>query len=717
MTEPLAPPAEGFSGKENPWDLPRFDRFAVDRVEPDVAELLTNAEEGFAKIEREVAPTYAATVTAADRLFEPFERVWGPVGHLMGVQNSPELRAAQAAAQPKIVRFGLKTAQSRPIYEALVALRDGAEWEKLSSVQRRIVSHKILSAELAGVALEGEKKERFNALAEEASKLSTEFSNHVLDATKAFSLTLTDPAEVDGVPQTARRLFAAAHNEAKGRTASENDEPEATPENGPWRVTLDGPAMIPFLQHATRRDLRERVYRAHVTKASGAGESPEEDDNTPLVGRILAIRQKIAELLGYPHYAAVSLAEKMAPDVVAVEKLHADLLGAAKDGAAEDMADLKPLAERYGLDEIRHWDVAFLAERLREERFEFTDEDLRPYFALPNVLEGLFSLCRRLFGVTVEHADGEAPVWHPDARFFRLRLSSEGDEAGETIAGFYLDPYSRPADKRGGAWMGDCLGRRRNADGSLQLPVAYLICNGTPPTGDTPSLMSFREVETLFHEFGHGLQHMLTTVEEPGAAGISGVEWDAVELPSQFMENWCYHRPTLMGFAKHHETGEPLPDELFEKIVKARTFRAGSQMCRQIGFGSSDMKLHSSPEIAGDADAALELHRETLTATAVLPPLGEDRTLCSFSHIFAGGYAAGYYSYKWAEVLSADAFAAFEEAGLDDEAAVERTGRRFRDTVLSLGGGEDPMGVFERFRGRPPQPDALLRHSGLKSAE
>ena len=621
----------------------------------------------------------------------------------MGVKNSPELREAHAAVQPAVVRFGLRAAQSKPLYDALVALRDGPAWAGLSGVQRRIVAKKILGAELAGVALEGEEKDRFNALAEESSKLSTEFSNHVLDATKAFALTLTTEEEVEGLPPTARRLYAAAHNEAK-----DDGDAEATPEAGPWRVTLDGPALVPFLQHAERRDLRERLYRANVTKASGAGDSPAEDDNSPLVGRILAVRQEMAELLGYPHFAAVSLAEKMAPSVEAVEELHADLLGSAKAGAEADMDDLQPLAGRYGVDDVRHWDVAFLAERLREERFEFTDEDLRPYFALPDVLDGLFGLCDRLFGITVEAADGEAPVWHPDVRFFRVR-----GEDGRTIAGFYLDPYSRPADKRGGAWMDDCLGRRRREDGALQLPVAHLVCNGTPPTGDTPSLMSFREVETLFHEFGHGLQHMLTTVDEPGAAGISGVEWDAVELPSQFMENWCYHRPTLLGFAKHHETGEPLPEDLFEKIVKARTFRAGSQMCRQIGFGSSDMQLHSSPEIAGDSDAALAEHRATLTRTGVLAPLPEDRSLCAFSHIFAGGYAAGYYSYKWAEVLSADAFAAFEEAGLDDEAAVEKTGRRFRDTVLSLGGGEDPMAVFERFRGRPPEPDALLRHSGL----
>ena len=705
MTEPLpAPPAGQFDEPgANPWDLPRFDAFTTESVEPDVTALLEKAAAGFETIEADAQSTYAATVAASDRLFEPFERVWGPVWHLMGVKNSPELREAHAAVQPAVVRFGLRAAQSKPVYEALVALRDGPEWKSLSDIQKRIVSKKILGAELAGVALEGEAKERFNALSEEASTLSTEFSNHVLDATKAFALTLTAEEEVQGLPKTARRLYAAAHNEAKG-----DGDPEATPESGPWRVTLDGPALVQFLSHAERRDLRETLYRAHVTKASGAGDSPPEDNNAPLIGRLLAIRQEQAELLGYPHFAAVSLAEKMAPSVEAVADLHADLLGAAKDGAAEDMDDLKPVAERYGIDEIRHWDVGFLAERLREERFGFTDEDLRPYFALPDVLDGLFGLCHRLFGIAVEHADGEAPVWQKDVRFFRVK-----GEDGETIAGFYLDPYSRPADKRGGAWMGDCLGRRRNADGSLQLPVAYLVCNGTPPTGDTPSLMSFREVETLFHEFGHGLQHMLTTVDEPGAAGISGVEWDAVELPSQFMENWCYHRPTLLGFAKHHETGEPLPADLFEKIVKARTFRAGSQMCRQIGFGASDMTLHSTPEIAGDADAALAAHRKTLTETSVLPPLPEDRSLCSFSHIFAGGYAAGYYSYKWAEVLSADAFAAFEEAGLDDEAAVAETGRRFRDTVLSLGGGEDPMAVFERFRGRAPEPDALLRHSGL----
>ncbi|MEM9701789.1 MAG: M3 family metallopeptidase, partial [Planctomycetota bacterium] len=498
MSEPQSP-AEPFNpDAETQWGAPRFDLFTVERVEPSVTALLESAAAGFAEIEANVKPTYAAAVEAADRLFEPFEQIWGPVGHLMGVRNSPELREAHAAVQPAIVRFSLRTAQSRPMYEALVALRDGDEWDSLSGVQRRIVNQKILAAELAGVALEGEAKERFNALSEEASKLSTEFSNNALDATKGYSRILFNPDEVDGLPPTVKRLAAAAMNQVDDPDdVDENAEP-ATEENGPWQISLDPTILIPFLQHATRRDIREDLYRKHVAKASDLDVSSA-GDNAPLIGRQLAIRQEMAELLGYPHFAAVSLAEKMAPSVEAVNDLHSDLLERAKPGAAADLDDLRPIAERYRIEEVKHWDVAFLAERLREERFEFTDEELRPYFALPNVLDGLFELCNRLFGIMVEPADGEAPIWHDDVRFFRVR-----NDEGEIIAGFYLDPYSRPADKRGGAWMGDCLGRRRGADGALQLPIAYLICNGTPPTGETPSLMTFREVETLFHEFGHG---------------------------------------------------------------------------------------------------------------------------------------------------------------------------------------------------------------------
>ncbi|MBW3540060.1 MAG: M3 family metallopeptidase [Planctomycetes bacterium] len=362
--------------------------------------------------------------------------------------------------------------------------------------------------------------------------------------------------------------------------------------------------------------------------------------------------------------------------------------------------------QRQDRDEFAHWDVAFWSERLRERRYEYTDEELRPYFPLQRVLDGLFGLAERLFDVTVRSADGEAPVWHKDVRFFKVFDRSRGH-----IASFYLDPYSRPENKRGGAWMDECFVRRYDR-GRLQLPVAHLVCNATPPVGERPSLMTFREVETLFHEFGHGLQHMLTMVDYRDAAGINGIEWDAVELPSQFMENWCYHRPTLVGMTAHYETGEPLPERLFEKIKDSRNHLSGTQMLRQLRFGMTDMRLHHVYDPEG-ALTPFDIERQVAERTSLLPPLPDDRSLCSFQHIFAGGYAAGYYSYKWAEVLSADAFAAFEEAGLDDEQAVAATGRRFRATVLSSGGARHPMTVFRDFRGREPSPEPLLRHSGL----
>jgi len=401
----------------------------------------------------------------------------------------------------------------------------------------------------------------------------------------------------------------------------------------------------------------------------------------------------------------MSLHSKMAPDVAAVERLLGELREASWEAALRDLDDLRALAredDAAEADDLKNWDAAFWAERLRERRYAYSDEALRPYFPLPRVLDGLFALAGRLFDVRVRAADGKAPVWHPDVRFFRVE-----DAHGAPVAAFYLDPYSRPAEKRGGAWMDEVVGR-----GPGRLPIAHLVCNQVPPVGDRPSCMTFDEVHTLFHEFGHGLQHMLTAVDRPLAAGIRNVEWDAVELPSQFMENWCYHRETLLGLSRHVDTGEPLPDELFEKLVAARTFRAGSDMLRQLYFAFLDLELHQrwSPE---GGESVFDVQRRVAARTTVLPPLPEDRFLCGFTHIFAGGYAAGYYSYKWAEVLSADAFSAFEEAGLEDPRAVAATGRRFRDTVLALGGSRHPMDVFKAFRGREPSTAALLRQAGL----
>ncbi|MBN8526864.1 MAG: M3 family metallopeptidase [Planctomycetes bacterium] len=453
------------------------------------------------------------------------------------------------------------------------------------------------------------------------------------------------------------------------------------------------------MEHSRRRDLRERLYRGFVRRGADVPH-----DNGPVIERILALKREQARLLGFASWAEVSLSQKMAGSVAAVDRLLDELHAAALPKARAEHAELTAYARQKSGDaalELQPWDVGFWAERLREERYAYTDEELRPYFALPRVLDGLFALCGRIFGIRVEAADGTAPVWNPDVRFFRVLDASDGRQ----LAAFYLDPYSRPADKRGGAWMDNALDRKGE-----RVPVAYLVCNQTPPVGDAPSLMTFREVETLFHEFGHGLQHMLTTVPRMEAAGINNVEWDAVELPSQFMENWCLHRPTLAQLARHWQSGEPLPEHLADRLRQAKTYRAGSATLRQIYFARTDLELHARFD---GGCSPHDVQRRVAATHTVVAPLPEDRSLCAFSHIFAGGYSAGYYSYKWAEVLSADAFAAFEEAGLDDPAAVAATGRRFRDTVLALGGGRHPMEVFRAFRGRAPSTAALLRHSGL----
>jgi oligopeptidase A len=618
----------------------------------------------------------------------------------MGVKNSPELRQAYETVQPQVVQFYTRLGQSQPIYHAFKALRDGDPWKTLDPAQQRIVESAIREAELSGVGLSGEARERFNAIQQELAALTTKFANNVLDATKAYSLTLTDKAEVDGLPASWLSLAAQAAREA----GVEN----ATPENGPWRITLDFPSYFPFMQHSTRRDLREKIYRSSITLAASG-----EFDNHPLIDRILALRQELAELLGFKTYAEVSLASKMAPNVEAVDKLLEELRCASYDAAVKELAELKAFAASKGAAEandLQHWDTRFWSERQREEKFAFTQEELRPYFPLPQVLDGLFGLVKRLFGVTVSSADGQAPVWHEDVRYFQI-----ADETGNPIAYFYLDPYSRPAEKQGGAWMDSCINRSQiglNGSVQIRLPVAYLVCNQTPPVDGKPSLMTFIEVETLFHEFGHGLHHMLTKVNYADAAGTNNVEWDAVELPSQFMENWCYDRTTLFGMAQHYETSEPLPEHYYQKLLAAKNYMSGSGMLRQLHFSSVDLELHHRYRPGGQ-ETPDDVRSRIARTTTVLPFLPEDAMLCAFRHIFAGGYAAGYYSYSWAEVLSADAFAAFEEAGLDNEEAIKATGKRYGDTVLALGGSQHPMEVFKSFRGREPSTEALLRHNGL----
>ncbi|MBM4279491.1 MAG: M3 family metallopeptidase [Deltaproteobacteria bacterium] len=685
--------------------LPPFATIAADHVVPCIDALLGDLAAGRADLEARLEQrgddvAYGDIVEGLADLTEPLERAWGVVGHLMGTRNEQALREAQQAAQPKVVLALMELSQSEPVFRALSRLQASPTFASLTPSRRRIVEKRLVDAKLSGIGLAGAAKDRFNAIEQELSEQSTRFSNHVLDATKAWSLTLTTADEVDGLPPSWRAMASAAAAAAEG---------PGNPAVGPWKVTLDFPSYGPFLRYATRRDLRERVYRASIGRASELDAAADTDgaagrDNRPLIARILQLRHEKAQLLGYASYADVSLAQKMAPSVAAVHQLLDELRAVSRPVAEDELAELERLAGHP----IRQWDVEFFAEKLREQRYAYSEEDLRQYFPFPAVLEGLFALLKRLFGIDVVEATGEVQRWHDDVRFFRVRRD------GQAIAAFFLDPYARPENKRGGAWMDDCVTRRVVAGRAMRLPVAYLVCNQPPPVGGKPSLLPFRDVETLFHEFGHGLQHMLTTVDDVDASGIRGVEWDAVELPSQFMENWCTHEATVMGFARHVESGAPLPSPLFAKLKAARTFRAASMMLRQLMFAAIDLKLHEGPLPPGTT--VFDVQRAVAKDNAVLPVLPEDRFLCAFTHIFSGGYAAGYYSYKWAEVLSADAFGAFEDEGVDDPTVVARVGARFRDTVLALGGSAHPLEVFQAFRGRPPSTTALLRHAGLLRA-
>ena len=700
--------------------LPPFDDIQTEQVVPAITELLSTVNTELTQLEANLTPTWAGLVEPLDRLTERISWSWSIIGHLMGVKNSPELRAAYEEMQPQVVQFWMRLGQSTALYQGYKAIAVGvaspletgrsstnessAEWSNFEPAQTRIITAAIRDMELSGVGLTGESKQRFNDIQLALSELSTKFSNNVLDATKAYQLTLTTPAEIAGLPES---LLGQAAQSA--RAAGHED---ATPTTGPWVITLDAPSYLPFMQHSQRRDLREQVYKALVSRAASG-----EQDNQGNIDRILELRREMSNILGYGNFAELSLASKMAPNVAAVEALLESLRSASFEAAKQDLEHLRAFAIAKSAPEandLQHWDLAYWSERLREDKFDFNAEELRPYFPLEQVLSGLFNLAHKLFGITITAADGQAPVWNPDVRYFQV-----ANEQHQPIAYFYLDAYSRPAEKRGGAWMADCISRAKMTDeagSTVRLPVAYLTCNQTPPVDGKPSLMTFGEVETLFHEFGHGLQHMLTTVDYVGAAGISNVEWDAVELPSQFMENWCYDRPTLLSLGKHYETGAPLPEHYYQKLLAARTFMSGSGMLRQIHFSWLDLELHSNYKPGGE-ETIPDVRNRLAKISMVIPPLPEDNFLCSFGHIFAGGYAAGYYSYKWAEVLSADAFAAFEDAGLDDPDAIGTTGRRFRDTVLSLGGSKHPMEVFTAFRGREPDPAALLRHNGLVAAK
>ena len=682
------------------YDLPQFSKIAAEHIKPAVDYTLSEARKKLSQVENSEEISWQSLIEPLSEIGQMVDKVWSPVSHLNSVRNSQDLRVAYQENLGDIVQFSLEMSQSSKIFKALEKLSRSDMCSSFDGAQKRILENFISSAKLSGVGLEGENKEEFNRLAKDLSELETSFSNNVLDATKEFQLLIDNKSYVDSMPQS----FLALASQTYEQKYQGKEKKSSTPEDGPWLVTLDAPSFIPFMESCPERQLREKVYKAYITRASSGSFNNEEN-----ICKILQYRKRQAELLGYKNYAHVSLARKMAPSVESVYQLETDLLEPSFQAAKKEFSDLNSFAKSQGFKNthLSQWDTSYWAKKQKEHLFDYTEDQLKPYFSLSNVLKGLFDLSKDIFGIKIVEDDTRIDKWHEDVRFFKIF-----DEQNQHIASFYLDPFSRPENKRGGAWMGECIVRQKRSDATVDKPVAYLVCNFTPPLGSTPSLLTFRDVETLFHEFGHGLQHMLTKVDYPEASGINGVEWDAVELPSQFMENWCYHEKTFFGFAKHYETQETLDKKTYQKLVDSRKYLAGSSMLRQIQFGLIDMELHDQFDPTGSV-SVFEKQLEVVKRTSVLNPLEEDRFICGFSHIFAGGYAAGYYSYKWAEVLSADAFSLFEEVGLENKDELKKIGHLFKDTVLSLGGGEHPMTVFERFRGRPPKVDALLKSYGL----
>ena len=687
----------------NYGELPEFNKFTSDRINQEFPNVIEKINLDFKKIENFLSNYIEQENLEWDKVINPLNEVneilrwsWGVISHLNGVKNSESLREIYSKFLPEIINLSNKFGQSKIIYNSLVKLK---ETNNFDGIKNRILDKEILEMEHRGISLNINNQKEFNVISEKLGKLSTNFSNNVLDATNSWYLILNDKSQIDGVPERVLELMSiSAHEYLK-------KEGEADAKKGPWKLSLDIPTYTAFMTYANDRNLREKLYKAFVSRASHG-----EKNNSHIIEEILSLRTKQAKLLGYESWAELSLSTKMAKEIKNVEKLLEELRKPAFKTAKNELDSLNKFSKDNGFpnsENLQSWDISYWSELLRKEKLNLDQESLRPWFPLNDVLKGLFKLSEKLFEIKVIEASNEAPIWNNDVLFFNILNKDD-----KKIASFYLDPYSRPESKRGGAWMDECL--NKNNIGRNTLPVAYLVCNQTPPSKDKPSLMSFDEVQTLFHEFGHGLQHMLTTVNLPQAAGINNVEWDAVELPSQFMENWCFHKNTLLNIAKHYETGERLSDENFEKLVKNRTFNCGMATLRQLHFAITDIRLHSNI-YSNQGKNSDEIRNEIARNTTVIEPIQEDKFLCCFSHIFAGGYSAGYYSYKWAEVLSADAFSMFEEADLENNQNIKAIGKKFKDTILSLGGSFSPLEVFKLFRGREPKTDSLIRHLGLSS--
>jgi len=667
--------------------LPHFSAIRAEHVEPAVDTTLAANRAAIERLLIEVSePTWDSFVQPIEDMNERLGRLWSPVSHLNAVMNNDALRAAYNSCLPKLSDYGTELKQDERLYRAYKAVAARPDFAALTAAQKKIIDNILRDFRLSGAELNAADKKRFKDIEQELSTLQSKFEENVLDATNAWELIITDEQELAGLPDSAR---------AAARQAAERDGKSG------WKLTLHMPSFLPVMMYADNRELRRQIYEASATRASELGPHAGRWDNGAGMQKILALRAEKAKLLDFANFAALSIVTKMAESTVEVFAFLRDLAERSRPAAQKELAELRAFAAaRFGMAGIEAWDIPYYSEKLRQERYDFSEEDLRPYFPEPQVVGGMFDVVRRLYGLDIHEVQG-VELWHPDAHFYEIR-----DACGQVRGRFYMDLYARP-HKRGGAWMDDCMSRKRDAQG-VQVPVAYLTCNFSSPVDGKPALFTHDEVTTLFHEFGHGLHHMLTLVDYTSVAGINGVKWDAVELPSQFMENWCWERQALEVLARHYESGASLPETLYKKMIAARNFQSAMQMVRQIEFSLFDMRLHSDYDPHGTKTIQQLLDEVRQEVSVVFPP-AFNRFPNSFGHIFAGGYAAGYYSYKWAEVLSADAFSKFEENGVFNR----QTGEEFLHSILEQGGAYEPMELFVRFRGRKPKIDALLRHSGL----
>ncbi|TBV14219.1 oligopeptidase A [Stutzerimonas kirkiae] len=671
------------------FDLPPYSEIRPEHVEPAVDRILSDNRAALPALLQRPADSldWNTLVVGLDELNERLARAWSPVSHLNAVCNSQELRSAYEACLPKLSAYYTELGQNHELFEAYQALSQSPEAAGFDVAQKTIIEHALRDFRLSGIDLPAAEQQRFGEIQMKLAELASRFSNQLLDATQAWTKHITDEAQLAGITDSARAQMKQAA-EAKGLDG--------------WLITLEFPSYYAVMTYADGRALREEVYAAYSTRASEQGPNAGQFDNGPVMQQLLDLRQELARLLGFGNYAELSLATKMADSTEQVLGFLRDLAVRSKPFAEQDLAELRAFVAEQGVDDLQSWDVGYYSEKLRQQRYELNQEELRAWFPIDKVLSGLFAIVQRLYGIEIHELEG-FDGWHADVRLFEIR------ENGKHVGRFFFDLYAR-ANKRGGAWMDGARDKRRDAEGELVSPVANLVCNFTPAVGERPALLTHDEVTTLFHEFGHGLHHLLTQVEHAGASGINGVAWDAVELPSQFMENWCWEPEGLALISGHYQTGEALPQAQLEKMLAAKNFQSGLMMVRQLEFSLFDFELHATH---GDGRGVLEVLEAIRSEVSVLRPPAYNRFPNSFAHIFAGGYAAGYYSYKWAEVLSADAFSKFEEEGVFNA----DTGRAFRQAILARGGSQEPMVLFVDFRGREPSTDALLRHLGLSGEE